>query len=122
MIDLKKEECEILEKGFKERTVRVLVSTSSLACGVNLPAHRVIIREAMEPDEIRTMPWKPLSRISYEQMAGRAGRMGLDSIGEVITICKDMQEARQLLTTLANVTGQSSYVLNINCVHSCSVL
>ena len=34
----------IVEKLFKNRTIKVLVSTSTLAWGVNLPAYSVIIK------------------------------------------------------------------------------
>jgi replicative superfamily II helicase len=38
------EEKQIVERGFRSGVVRVLVATTGLAAGVNMPAHRVIIR------------------------------------------------------------------------------
>jgi DNA polymerase theta len=38
------EEKQIVERGFRFGVVRVLVATTGLAAGVNMPAHRVIIR------------------------------------------------------------------------------
>jgi replicative superfamily II helicase len=38
------EEKQVVERGFRSGVVRVLVATTGLAAGVNMPAHRVIIR------------------------------------------------------------------------------
>ena len=41
---LQNDDRALVEKLFKECKIRVLVSTSTLAWGVNLPAHLVIIK------------------------------------------------------------------------------
>jgi len=70
-----------VEGKFQDRTngIRVLVSTSTLAWGRNLPARNVIIvgvhRGINEVDELDII-----------QMAGRAGRYGIDDEGHVFLI------------------------------------
>ncbi|KAK5650782.1 hypothetical protein RI129_001811 [Pyrocoelia pectoralis] len=75
------DEREIIEAAFKNATLRVLVATSTLSSGVNLPARRVIIRTPL-------FHGKPLDNLVYHQMIGRAGRMGRDTSGESILICQ----------------------------------
>ncbi|XP_031783753.1 DNA polymerase theta isoform X2 [Nasonia vitripennis] len=85
------DERDIIEGGFRVGSLKVLIATSTLSSGVNLPARRVIIRSPM-------FNGKPLDKLTYQQMIGRAGRMGKDTEGESILVCKPNE--RQAATTL----------------------
>ncbi len=63
----------------------MLVSTATLAWGVNLPAHTVIIKgtQIYSPDKGK---WVELSALDVLQMLGRAGRPQYDTKGEGILI------------------------------------
>ncbi|BBN13748.1 DNA polymerase theta [Marchantia polymorpha subsp. ruderalis] len=81
------EEREVVEQCFKQGVVRVLTATSTLAAGVNLPARRVIFRQPKVGRDF-------LDGTRYRQMAGRAGRAGIDTKGESVLICKPEEVKR----------------------------
>ena len=76
--DLSGEERRIVEEAFRSGEVKVLISTSTLAVGMNLPAQNVFIAaDKWMYDNRFGMPWKtPILRSEYENMGGRAGRYG----------------------------------------------
>ncbi|RLI01305.1 dynein regulation protein LC7, partial [Candidatus Bathyarchaeota archaeon] len=84
---------KIVEDNFKRGKIYAVVSTPTLAAGVNLPARRVIIKSYYRFEEYGSFPIKTLE---YKQMAGRAGRPGLDQKGEAILIAKTKNEKERI--------------------------
>ncbi|TFH65257.1 MAG: DEAD/DEAH box helicase [Candidatus Zixiibacteriota bacterium] len=77
--DLSYTQRRILEEGFRIGEIRALVSTTTLAMGVNLPAQTVFIdcyKYQTGSRSGRPMV-TPLSWSEYEGMSGRAGRYGI---------------------------------------------
>ena len=76
---------QLVEDLFADGHVQVLVSTATLAWGVNLPAHTVIIKgtQIYNPEK---GAWTELSPLDVMQMLGRAGRPQYDSYGEGIIV------------------------------------
>uniref|UniRef100_A0A8C5CI20 Small nuclear ribonucleoprotein U5 subunit 200 n=1 Tax=Gadus morhua TaxID=8049 RepID=A0A8C5CI20_GADMO len=75
----------LTEDLFADKHIQVLVSTATLAWGVNLPAHTVIIKgtQVYSPEKGR---WTELGALDILQMLGRAGRPQYDTKGEGILI------------------------------------
>ncbi|KAK4419988.1 Helicase and polymerase-containing protein TEBICHI [Sesamum alatum] len=86
------EERETVETCYRKGLVRVLTATSTLAAGVNLPARRVIFRQPRIGRDF-------IDGTRYRQMAGRAGRTGIDTKGESVLICKP-EETKKILALL----------------------
>nr|VDC99810.1 unnamed protein product [Brassica oleracea] len=76
---------EIVEALFGVGHLQVLVSTATLAWGVNLPAHTVIIKgtQVYNPEK---GAWMELSPLDVMQILGCAGRPQYDQSGEGIII------------------------------------
>ena len=86
---------EALEAAYRARHLKVIVATPTLAAGVNLPAQRVIVRDLHRYDgELGIMA--PLPVLEVHQMMGRAGRPGLDELGEAVLLAKDQDQAKML--------------------------
>ncbi|KAI1727001.1 sec63 brl domain-containing protein [Ditylenchus destructor] len=75
----------LVEDLFADKHLQVLVSTATLAWGVNLPAHTVIIKgtQIYNPEK---GCWTELGALDVMQMMGRAGRPQYDKIGKGILI------------------------------------
>lgn len=113
----------ILERGFRDRAIKVLCCTSTLAAGVNLPARRVVFRSATGWMEQRSndgsgggsgngngngggnsgrarAPDRFITLNAYRQMSGRAGRAGMCTSGESVLIVRsdgERQHAERLM-------------------------
>jgi len=80
----------LVEHGFKNRVIKCIIATPTLAAGVNIPAQRVIIRDLWRYDPNFGM--HPIPILEYKQQAGRAGRPRYDKFGEAITIAKNVEQ------------------------------
>lgn len=129
---LEKEDRRTIEHAFAEGRIKCLACTSTLATGVNLPAHLVLV--------VGSRTWRGNGK-GYEeietsqllQMIGRAGRPGLDSSGTAVIITdNDSRSAlqrqlnsglgaakSQLLTRLPEVLNSEISSLVIQSVDDC---
>ncbi|CAK9298582.1 unnamed protein product [Gordionus sp. m RMFG-2023] len=97
----------LVEDLFADGHVRLLVSTSTLAWGVNLPAHTVIIKgtQIYDPEKGR---WVELPALDVLQMFGRAGRPQYDTkgVGILITSHTELQYYLSLLNQQLPIESQ----------------
>ncbi|CEF61447.1 Superkiller viralicidic activity 2-like 2 [Strongyloides ratti] len=72
---------EFMEKCFINGGIKVMFSTETLAVGLNIPARSVIFTSVYKFDGNVRRTYK---QSEFIQMAGRAGRRGIDSLGHAI--------------------------------------
>ena len=85
----------LVEDAFRDRLVKVIAATPTLAAGVNTPARRVVVRDWRRYDGTAG-GMAPLSVLEVHQMMGRAGRPGLDPYGEALLIASSHDELDEL--------------------------
>ena len=106
-----------VEELFLKGHIQVLCCTATLAWGVNLPAHTVIIKgtQVYNPEKGK---WSELSPQDVLQMLGRAGRPQFDTYGEgiIITNHGELQYYTSLLNQQLPIESQfvSRMVDNLN--------
>lgn len=80
-----------VERGFLEGQINVICCTSTLAVGVNLPCHMVIVKNTVsyQDDGI-----KEYADLEIMQMLGRAGRPQFDSTAVAVIVTKQEKVSR----------------------------
>jgi helicase len=79
--DLSASQRRIVEQAFREGEVRTICSTTTLALGVNLPADNVYLETVKYSSAVYGGPPElvPITRAEFDNMSGRAGRLGVGS-------------------------------------------
>ena len=72
---------EMVELLFSKGYIKLLFATETFAVGINMPTKTAIFSSVLKYDGVNN---RILLGHEYTQMAGRAGRRGLDTIGHVI--------------------------------------
>ena len=91
---------EIVEILYEQKLIKVLIATETFAMGVNMPTRTVIFTQTTKYDGNGTRSLRPEE---YGQMAGRAGRRGIDTFGTVIMLPENEMlsesEAKNMITS-----------------------
>ncbi|MCS6812859.1 MAG: DEAD/DEAH box helicase [Cyanobacteria bacterium] len=113
----------LVEELFQQGLIKVVFATETLAAGINMPARTTVISTLSK----RTDTGHRLLHASeFLQMAGRAGRRGMDKLGHVVTLqtaFEGAKEAAYLATSKADplvsqFTPSYGMVLNLLQTHT----
>lgn len=96
---------EIVEILFAETLVKVLFATETFAMGLNLPTRTVVFSGYRKHDG---HSFRNLLPGEYTQMAGRAGRRGLDTVGSVIIVPPGGDDAPPVADLRNMILGEPS--------------
>ncbi|CAA0836045.1 U5 small nuclear ribonucleoprotein helicase [Striga hermonthica] len=99
----------LTERLFSEGLLRVLVCTATLAWGVNLPAHTVVIKGTQIYDP-KAGGWRDLGMLDVMQIFGRAGRPQFDKSGEGIIITSHDKLAYYLRLLTSQLPIESQFI------------
>ncbi len=112
---------------FRNQMMKVVFATETLAAGINMPARSTILMSMAKRGDGGSI--NLLRTSNMLQIAGRAGRRGLDISGTCVIVATPFEGAEEAVTILLNevepVISQfnPSYSLAINLVsYSCSLL
>ena len=83
---------ELVERLFSTGLVKLIFATETFALGVNMPARSVIFQSLEKYDGVRRVYMKTRE---YQQMAGRAGRRGIDPVGFVYSRVDPLRDRSQ---------------------------
>ncbi len=104
-----------VEDLFSKGLLPVLFATETFAVGVNMPAKTVVLNGLRKFDGRR---FRTVSSKEYFQLAGRAGRRGIDTEGYVVTILNEGESIEEYVRISKSDTEpiQSQFVLSYNTV------
>jgi superfamily II RNA helicase len=113
----------LVEELFQQGLVKVVFATETLAAGINMPARTTVISTISKRTDVGH---RRLKGSEFLQMAGRAGRRGMDQLGHVVTIqtrYEGAEEAAELATQgadplVSQFTPSYGMVLNLLLTHS----
>src|SRR5438477_2632323 len=72
---------EAVEEAFAAGLLQVVFATETLSLGINMPARSVVVEKLTKFTGERH---DPLTPGEYTQLAGRAGRRGIDDVGYAV--------------------------------------
>lgn len=90
----------LVEILFRQKHLQVLFATETLALGINMPCRSVVFAG----DSLQLDP------MNYKQMAGRAGRRGFDTLGNIVFMGIPKQRVQNLMVSLLpSIKGVYTY-------------
>ena len=79
---------ELIEELFNKKLIKVVIATETLSAGINMPARTTVISSTRTPAG-------DLTPNKFHQMAGRAGRRGIDNIGYCISMAVTKEQTEK---------------------------
>ncbi len=85
---------ELIEELFQKKLIKVVLATETLSAGINMPAKTTVISSYMKPTSEKNAlnGRRKLTPNEFHQMAGRAGRRGIDTKGYCYTMSMNSEQ------------------------------
>ena len=102
----------LIEDLFSRKLIKVLVATTTLAAGINMPCRTAVITALTKRGDAG---FEDVSRGEVRQMAGRAGRRGIDDLGYCLVLQGGQFDGAEKIRTA--VTGSLEDIKSVFKVH-----
>ena len=88
---------ELVEELFQKKLVKTVIATETLSAGINMPTRTTVITATRKPSSTPDGPdnKRTITANEFHQMAGRAGRRGIDKKGYCYTMSLNDDERSQ---------------------------
>ncbi|MCD8378123.1 MAG: DEAD/DEAH box helicase [Candidatus Gastranaerophilales bacterium] len=101
------EQKELVEELFQKKLLKAVISTETLSAGINMPARSTVISGVRKPTDNPDGDDRKryLSPNEFHQMAGRAGRRGIDTVGYCFVMASNKSQQKkfdELINTPSN--------------------
>jgi len=106
LLPIIKEAIEIL---YSRGLIKVLFATTSFSIGLNMPTRTVVFTDLYKYDDTSK---NILSSSEYLQMCGRAGRRGIDPIGNVYILLTELTNKDEKEEVLGMLEGKGTNVVS----------
>ena len=114
------EQKELVEELFQKKLLKVVISTETLSAGINMPARSTVICGLRKPTDTPDGDdhKRYINANEFHQMAGRAGRRGIDTTGYcfVMAVNKSQKAKFQQLINTPSVPIESHLDLDYSFV------
>ena len=111
---------EVIELLFANGHIKLLFATETFAVGVNMPTKTVLFTQLQKINNEGV--YRNLLSQEYTQMAGRAGRRGLDKIGYVIHLCNLMKDVPAHIEYKNIISGRAQEIVSKFKIHNNLIL
>jgi superfamily II RNA helicase len=113
----------LVEELFQQGLIKVVFATETLAAGINMPARTTVISSISKRTDTGH---RMLTASEFLQMAGRAGRRGMDTVGHVVTLQTPFEGAEHAAALalkkpdplVSHFTPSYGMVLNLLQIHT----
>ncbi|MFP4009078.1 MAG: DEAD/DEAH box helicase [Spirulinaceae cyanobacterium] len=113
----------LVEELFQAGLIKVVFATETLAAGINMPARTTVIASISKRTD---RGHRLLTASEFLQMAGRAGRRGMDEVGHVVAVQTPFEGAKDVASLalkpadplVSQFTPNYGMVLNLLQTHS----
>jgi ATP-dependent RNA helicase HelY len=104
---------EVVEDLFQQGLVKVIFATETLSLGINMPAKTVVIESLYK---FSGESHEFLTPTEYTQLTGRAGRRGIDKVGNAVILYNPIVSFNQVqkLAEAESVPIRSSFSISYN--------